>query len=154
CLRKERERRYGTAEQLAQDLRRFLNGEPIEARPVGQLERFWRWGRRNPVGAALLMSLIIGTTIATALALWAIGERDRANHEAQTARSNETLAKQNEATAKQNEGLANDSAAEGRRLVCRMAVANGQREMDEGNFFRGQLWFAEPLARDSANREM
>lgn len=51
CLRamaKEPERRYATAQEFADDLRRYLAGEPIRARPVRWPERCWRWMRRNP----------------------------------------------------------------------------------------------------------
>src|SRR5262249_55021962 len=48
CLHKEPERRYASAVALADDLRRFGEGLPIQAQPVGWGERFWRWGRRNP----------------------------------------------------------------------------------------------------------
>jgi WD40 repeat protein len=52
ALAKEPPRRYATAAEMARDLRRFLAGEPIQARPVGRLERGWRWCGRNPALAA------------------------------------------------------------------------------------------------------
>ena len=67
CLRKERERRYASAQALADDLGRFLRREPVAARPVGRLERGWRWCKRNPTTAGLL------TAVGLALALGAGG---------------------------------------------------------------------------------
>ena len=59
CMDKEPARRYSSAEALAEDLSLWLAGRPITARPVGQVERLWRWCKRNPAVAGLAASLAI-----------------------------------------------------------------------------------------------
>src|SRR5262249_50696085 len=58
CLQKEAGKRYASCKALAEDLRRFLAGEPIRARRVGPVERFGSWCRRNP-RVALLSGFIV-----------------------------------------------------------------------------------------------
>ncbi len=70
CLEKEAGKRYATAGELADDLARFLNHEPIRARPVGQTGRLARWARRNPVPAGLLAALVVTGLFALAAILW------------------------------------------------------------------------------------
>lgn len=71
CLSKDRAARY-TAEQLAAELRRFLRGEPIVARPVSRIDRAWRWCKRYPM-AALSVSLL--AFLAVAGPAYAVQER-------------------------------------------------------------------------------
>jgi WD40 repeat protein len=70
CLEKEPGQRYPGAGALAEDLRRYLDRRPIRARPVGALERVWRWCRRRPAlagltaaVAALLIVVSLGSTL-------------------------------------------------------------------------------------------
>src|SRR5436190_1779424 len=64
CLEKEPGRRYATAQELADELGRYLRNEPVRARPVSRPEKVWRWCRRRPAlataaGVALLFLLVI-----------------------------------------------------------------------------------------------
>jgi eukaryotic-like serine/threonine-protein kinase len=55
CLQKEPARRYASARELGDDLQRFLDGRPIQARPAGAVERLGKWARRRPALAALVV---------------------------------------------------------------------------------------------------
>ena len=69
CLEKERDSRYTTAREFADDLDRYLSGKPVTARPVGVAERAWRWTRRHPaqaiaaIAGAIALSISVGLII-------------------------------------------------------------------------------------------
>jgi serine/threonine-protein kinase len=119
CLRKEPRERYPSAEALADDLRRFLNGEPIVARPIGRIERCVKWAKRYPTAAALLASLVLGIAVSTGLAYWAIGERGHAKKSEGTAQQKAALAQQKQTEAEQ----ARDEAKK-RYMMALMAFSN------------------------------
>jgi tetratricopeptide (TPR) repeat protein len=92
CLQKAPARRYPSAGALGEDLGRFRRGEPIQARPVGRLERAWRWCRRNRLAASLAVGLVLVFLAGFGGVLWewrqavlherdALRARDEANKE-------------------------------------------------------------------------
>jgi tetratricopeptide (TPR) repeat protein len=82
AIDKDPKRRYATAAEIGEDLRRFIEGEPIRARRVSEIERLWMLARRHRSAAAFLILLMValaaGTAVSTAFAIRAIRERDRA----------------------------------------------------------------------------
>jgi tetratricopeptide (TPR) repeat protein len=115
-LHKNPEKRYASCQQLAEDLARFLRGEPIVARPVSSSERLWRWCKRNPkfaIPTAIATFFIFATT---AVSLWA-WQRTAAQalvitQERDTANSQRIVAIQNANTAQQEKENAEKQKAE------------------------------------------
>jgi hypothetical protein len=101
CLHKEPGKRYPSALALAEDPRRFSNGEPIQARPVGAPERLWRWCRRKPALAGLVLVAI--TAFITVTGLWLLAERNgiRAERNAQNEEKQRQRAEENLRAAQQ-----------------------------------------------------
>ena len=116
CLQKETLRRYASAKDFANDLERFLNREPIHARPISRPARAWRWCRRNPIVAslstAITLALAIGTVVSTHFAI----------------ESNRALKGQKEATA-----LADEETERAEWLLYTSQIARAQLEWTDGN---------------------
>jgi WD40 repeat protein len=96
CLHKESQRRYASAQALAEDLRRFRAGEPIQARPVGVVERLLKWGQRHPAIASLTAVSALVTILGVLLVVWqwrrAEGALDRLEEANQGERAQRRLA--------------------------------------------------------------
>lgn len=60
CLRRDPRERYASAAAFGDDLKRFISGEPIQARPIGSIERTLKWSKRKPLFAALTTLLVGG----------------------------------------------------------------------------------------------
>ncbi len=103
CLEKDPKRRYGSAEALADDLERWLRGEPIRARPVGRLERAVKWARRRPSVAALVVVSVLALGALAGLGVGFTIELKNERDAARTAENNEREAKENERAAKEGE---------------------------------------------------
>jgi WD40 repeat protein len=88
CLQKEPNKRYTSALDLAEDLRRFAKGEPIEARPIGLWERTVKWARRRPAWAALILVTFIASFGLAAGFAWYTLQLGRSLAETRVARGN------------------------------------------------------------------
>ncbi|MEX2119830.1 MAG: protein kinase [Pirellulales bacterium] len=80
CMLKEPGARYASALELADELRRWLGGLPIRARPVGSFERVWRWSIRNRAMAAMaatILLLVCGMAVGSTIGMLVIGEKKR-----------------------------------------------------------------------------
>ncbi len=77
CLEKEPKRRYSSAEALADDLERWVQGRPIKARPVGRFVRLGRWYRRSPAQARLVGCLALSILLGIGGMLRPIGRANR-----------------------------------------------------------------------------
>jgi serine/threonine protein kinase len=115
CLEKDPARRYASAGDLAEDLRRFLAGEPITARRVSAFERAWKWCKRRPAAAALIaVSTLAVLGGITGGAIWADEEHRRAIEEAElrkTAEEQQALAETERARAEEQKGIAETQRA-------------------------------------------
>ncbi len=95
CLEKDRHQRYGTAQQLAEELERFLRDEPIRARPAGRIEKARRWCRRKPAlaGALAACALVLMSGIAGITWQWHRAEQNAKREEQQRERAEQNAAR-------------------------------------------------------------
>ncbi|HTU22460.1 MAG TPA: serine/threonine-protein kinase, partial [Gemmataceae bacterium] len=122
CLQKEPQRRYESAQALAEDLERWLRGEPIQARRIGWVRRMWRWCRRKPFLAALTglwTGLALAFVVGLIVSIWLIaGQRDE-------------IREQNQFTLERERDLRVHLYASDMRLAWQ-ALREGERERMRG----------------------
>ncbi|MGH7221680.1 MAG: protein kinase domain-containing protein, partial [Gemmataceae bacterium] len=156
CLRKEPSKRYASAADLADELRRFRAGEPIRARPVGAAERAVKWVKRRPASAALMAVLLLAALGLTGGGVWFTlkldKERQRAEDNAiaegkERARAED---KQREADAAKQDALTQLDRAEMSLYVNRIGRAD--RETDMHDLLRSNV-FLDECRRDYRNWE-
>jgi serine/threonine-protein kinase len=149
CLRKQPERRYSSARELADDLGRFVCGEPVAARPVGVAERWWKWARRHPGVAALLVAVLL-LTAAGGVGGWLLYQQRADAHARQAQTDQEVRAIVERARGVLQEGW---RAADLARLT--EAWGEGKRGMDiarSGGASAAVRQQAEAIQKESASR--
>jgi WD40 repeat protein/serine/threonine protein kinase len=133
---KEPGRRYQTAAELAEDLRRFLADRPIQARRATALGHAWRWCRRNPALAALTTSvaalLLTVAVVASGAALWLRDERNATREQLHLTQEAERLARQRLYEARLAQAQANrGSGRVGQRFESLNALGEAARIAQE-----------------------
>ena len=121
CLAKEPARRFASAETLAADLRRFIDGEPILARRIGIAGGAWRWCRRKPLVASLLAALVVACSAGMAGVTWQWRRAEKIAIDAQLDRD-EADRQRADAVRERNRAVAEQDRAEAHYLRARQVL--------------------------------
>jgi WD40 repeat protein len=141
CLEKDPRRRYATAEELADDLRRYLDNRPTKARPTTTYERVRLWARRNPAVAGLLGALAVVLALGFAAVTWLwVEARDTARKE-RVAKEHAERA-EDEATraldrARKSEGVALGERNKATIALARLEFDRAMEWCEEGRIHEG-----------------
>ena len=140
CLEKEPGKRYHSAEELADELERWLNLEPIHARPVGGAEQAWRWCRRQPVLAGLIGTIILIAALGSGGIIWqwraSVRNANDARNNELMAREQQKQANQARIEAEQNRDQVRQANEALRRHAYLLNLNLAQREWEDGSIAR------------------
>jgi WD40 repeat protein len=143
CLEKEPAKRYGSAEALADDLERWLRGEPIQARPVSAWEQVVRWAKRRPAVSALAGLIACFISCLFGVALWGWQNADgRVGAEAKLRQAEVEAAEKerNEETARAQEAIRKTQLVE-----AHLALERAMNYCHRDEVVQGLLWLARGL---------
>jgi hypothetical protein len=147
CLEKEPRRRYATPLELAEDQAAFLADRPIGARPVGSVERAWRWCKRNRTLAAAIIlvvaALLAGSIVSSVFGFRAQASAEQSQLSAEEAHKAQQAAELARTEKERQRQAAQDLAQANQRQVVNLMVANGNRLLREGDPGGALPWFAE-----------
>ena len=151
CLRREPERRFLTAGELADDLDRWLAGKPIRARSAGPGERIWLWTRRNPLAAAAGVLLLALAAVSTFSAIRLRGQRNEISEALTHSRLAQAYA--------QRLGAAPDRRAQNLHLIGGIAPSLEARNEAIATLAlpalgAAEVWYAPPLLPQIHERMM
>jgi WD40 repeat protein len=131
CLHKEPAKRYASAADLADDLRRFLEGRPIKARRLSPLARAWRWCRRNrALAASIALAIVLLPAVAVVSVLYALNRIEAERRASEDAEQLRRTDRERQRYSRISAGLAWDRA---------------QGQFDQGDVSAGLLWLARGL---------
>lgn len=172
AIERDSQHRYQTAQELADDLHRFLDDEPIKARRVSSIERFVRWSRHNKGLAAslaavsfLVLVLAVGSTIAAGYFQRLSGRlattvddltstqtdlRDSRNEAVQRANENERLAKANATLASEQKEVARTATEAQKREAELRAVAEEREDAMRSTLYAAEMNLAGQAAEETS----
>jgi WD40 repeat protein/tetratricopeptide (TPR) repeat protein len=142
AIERDASKRYSSAGDLAADLQRFIDDEPIAARPVSPAERTWRWCKRNQAPAAASALAAAGLVAVSLFAVFYALAQARSNR-ALLAEQRQTRAQRDRA----EKLAANLSGAlsETKKQEAMLVVEKGQTLIGQGQLYPGMLWLARGL---------
>jgi hypothetical protein len=145
-------RRYQTAGELGEDLRRYLEDRPIWARRSSPVERAWRWARRNPAIAglggvltALLVAVAVGSMLAASYFRSLAGRESRANQQSQedrkvaVAAQNAAVVAQRQAILERDKAQRNEKVERWERYRSNITAASAALQLQNSGAARGAL---------------
>ncbi len=157
CLEKDPRRRYASADALAEDLKRWLAGEPIAARPVGNAARLWLWCQRNPAMAGAVALVVTALMLVAMLSLLYARQQSRLAAARKHYADEQTHRAEDQAryAAKQAEDAARIAVVaesyktaliDSNRRLAMLNFERGQAACNKGQIGLGLLWMVESLA--------